>query len=604
MSYAEICNDDDFKNYLKKKNYQDAIDYIYSGHSHLGSSLRDESIYGPVVDVLKRYYDLDLDIVKQASQNDCDSVKNARSQQSVDRRKYYNKENSEFFCKSNKEFDDYYKRNIAIFYEATKTIDDNFFGDDEEDGEVEGEVLRVEKSKELEEDSLYDFENSFYHRMPSPNDEEVLIDELYGRKNSDFSYNTMPERRISPKDKHGITFDIDRGRKGTNYDEDESELASKYQTYPLKRKSRTKNYKQLLKYCEKSLANYSTTVDIKLDRWCHAGSGSSIISNDQSIFCEKSYQKVIKSFVRLRGFESVENYVQYHYGRILDKSFDSNLKLKLREALGRRDEQLVISRPILKTTTQSSVVANNRLDSLPPPYTSLIENDNNYFYKKHQSSSDAKTKRTASTATSNALLDADCFKHYDYIDVNYKQSEIDDVDNVADGNELLSSKQQSFLFKFVEDMHDMGINLDEIVLGQHDNSFNDHHKANIKARNYCENNVESENVHDVRNNQINNNNSNCCYKIQPKINHAKLNSEMRQNENNNVSCNDNIYESIENNINSGSRYVKAPSHVVNDGIATTKSTRHHHHNQLKKEQHHCCKSELRRRRQSSTVQKA
>lgn len=606
MSYAEICNDDDFKNYLKKKNYQDAIDYIYSGRSHLGSSLRDESIYGPVVDVLKRYYDLDLDIVKQASQNDCDSVKNARSQQSVDRRKYYNKENSEFFCKSNKEFDDYYKRNIAIFYEATKTIDDNFFGDDDEE-EEEVEVLRVEKDKELEEDSLYDFENSFYHRMPSPNDEEVLIDELYGRKNSDFSYNTMPERRTSSRDRHGITFDVDRGRKGAHYDEDESELASKYQTYPLKRKSRTKNYKQLLKYCEKSLANYSTTVDIKLDRWCHAGSGSSIISNDPTIFSEKSYQKVIKSFVRLRGFESVETYVQYHYGRILDKSFDSNLKMKLREALSKRDEQLVISRPILKMTTQSSVIANNRLDSLPPPYTSLIENDNNYFYKKHQSSSVAKTKKPATAPTSNTILDADCFKHYDYIDVNYKQSEIDDVDKVADGNELLSSKQ-SFLFKFVEDMHEVGINLDEIVLGQHDNDFNDNgnHKANIKARNYCENVVESENVHDVRNNQINSNN-NRCYKIQQlqqiqKINHAKLNSEMRQNENNNVSCNDNIYESIENNINNGSRYVKAPTNIVDDGVATTQSNRHHHHNQLKKEPHQCCKTEQRRRRDIVTVE--
>lgn len=553
MSYSEIVNDDDFKTYLKKKNYQDAIDYIYSGHSLLGSSLREESVYGSVTDVLKRYYDLDLDIVKQPNQNDCDSVKNARSQ-SVDRRKYYNKENSEFFCKSNKEFDDYYKRNIAIFYEATKTIDDDFLCDN-----IEDEVEKVEE----EEESLYaTFEDSFYHRMPSPrNDEEVLIDELYGRKNSDFSYNTMPERSL--KNKIGSTFDIDEGVKG---DYDETEFTAKYQTYPLKRKSRARNYKQLLKYCEKSLANYST-VDMRIERWCHAGStGSSIISNQGSIFSEKSYQKIIKAFVRLRGFESVEAYVQYHYGRILDKSFDSNLKIKLREALTRHDEQLVISRPVLKTTTQSSVIANNRLDSLPPPYTS-IDNDNNYFYKKHQSSSVAKTK--ALNASNNpAVLENDCFKHYDYIDVNYNKQTT--TRSSTDGNEL---DKKSFLFRFVEDMHDVGISFCEIILGQHDPG----------ARNRYENNKESENRHDVRNNQ-----KSCNEKHEQhyKINHASL-SEIRQNGNNST---DNIYESIE---------IK-PS-VASSNHQNIRNHRHHHHNQRC---HRCCSKERRRRTPETANKKA
>lgn len=552
MSYSEICNDDDFKTYLKKKNYQDAIDYIYSGHSLLGSSLREESVYGSVTDVLKRYYDLDLDIVKQPNQNDCDSVKNARSQ-SVDRRKYYNKENSEFFCKSNKEFDDYYKRNIAIFYEATKTIDDDFLCDNGED-EVQKE----------EEESLYDtFEDSFYHRMPSPNDEEVLIDELYGRKNSDFSYNTMPERSL--KNKIGSTFDIDEGLKG---DYDETEFTAKYQTYPLKRKSRARNYKQLLKYCEKSLANYST-VDMRFERWCLAGStGSSIISNQGWMFSEKSYQKIIKAFVRLRGFESVEAYVQYHYGRILDKSFDSNLKMKLREALSRRDEQLVISRPVLKNTTQSSVIANNRLDSLPPPYTS-IDNDNNYFYKKHQSTRDAKTK--AINASNNpAMLENDCFKHYDYIEVNYKQTT---SRSSTDGNEL---DKNNFLFKFVEDMNDVGISFCEIILGQHDPC----------VRNRYETNKESENQHDVRNNQ-----KSCNEKQQHnKINHASS-SEIRQNRNNSI---DNIYESIE---------IKPIQSVASSNIQSVRPHHHHHDNQQQKS-HRCCSKERRRREAAMTHEKA
>lgn len=533
MSYSEICNDDDFKTYLKKKNYQDAIDYIYSGHSLLGSSLREESVYGSVTDVLKRYYDLDLDIVKQPNQNDCDSVKNARSQ-SVDRRKYYNKENSEFFCKSNKEFDDYYKRNIAIFYEATKTIDDDFLCEDED---------------EEEEESLYDtFEDSFYHRMPSPNDEEVLIDELYGRKNSDFSYNTMPERTRSLKNKIGSAFDIDEGLKG---DYDDTEFTAKYQTYPLKRKNRVKNYKQLLKYCEKSLANYST-VDMRIQRWCHAGSPeSSIISNQGWIFSEKAYQKIIKAFVRLRGFESVEAYVQYHYGRILDKSFNSNLKLKLREALSRHDEQLVISRPILKTTTQSSVIANHRLDSLPPPYTS-IDNDNNYFYKKHQSSKNAKTK-ALNISNNQTVLENDCFKHYDYVDVVYKQST---SHSSSDGNEL---DKKSFLFKFVQDMNDIGVSFCEIILGQHDQG----------ERNRYENHKESENQHDVRNNQ-----KSCNKNQQHKINRANL-SEIRQNENNSI---DNIYESIE---------IKPIQKVESSKI---QNNCHHHHHQ----QQRCCNRGQRR----------
>lgn len=549
MSYSEICNDDDFKTYLKKKNYQDAIDYIYSGHSLLGSSLREESVYGSVTDVLKRYYDLDLDIVKQPNQNDCDSVKNARSQ-SVDRRKYYNKENSEFFCKSNKEFDDYYKRNIAIFYEATKTIDDDFLCDNGED----------EEEKEVEEESLYDtFEDSFYHRMPSPNDEEVLIDELYGRKNSDFSYNTMPERSL--KNKIGSSFDIDEGLKG---DDDEAEFTAKYQTYPLKRKSRARNYKQLLKYCEKSLANYST-VDMRFERWCLAGStGSSIISNHGWMFSEKAYQKIIKAFVRLRGFESVEAYVQYHYGRILDKSFDSNLKIKLREALSRRDEQLVISRPILKTTTQSSVIANNRLDSLPPPYTS-IDNDNNYFYKKHQSSNDTKTK-----AKNPSMLENDCFKHYDYIDVNYKQTT---SRSSTDDNEL---DKNNFLFKFVEDMHDSGISFCEIILGQHERG----------VRNRYETNKESENQHDVRNQKS------CNEKQQHnKINHASS-SEIRQNQNNSI---DNIYESIE---------IKPIRSVASSNIKNAHGHHHHHNNQQQKQNHQCCNKERRRRAAQMTHEKA
>ncbi|KAG5677171.1 hypothetical protein PVAND_006952 [Polypedilum vanderplanki] len=523
-SYSDICNDDNFKNYLKKKNYQDAIDYIYSGHSLLGSSLRGESCYGSVTDVLKRYYDLDLDIVKDPShQNDCDSVKyekQSRRSQSIDRRKYYNRENSEFFCKSNKEFDDYYKRNIAIFYEATKTVDDDFF-----------------QKEDLLDDAYrtYDRPSSlFYHH----NDDELLIDELYECKNQAVTnnYNTMPEKRKVLKEFRGnkldscssrriASFDIDDGNAEVVSFEDENdndddlngvEFKRKYQTYPLKRKAK-ENYKQLLRYCEKSLANYSTVADMRIDKWCKS-------SNLSREFSEKGYNKIIKSFVRLRGFDTVEAYIQYHYGRMLDKSFDSKLKIKLREVLNKRDEQLVISRPILRTTTQSSVIANNRLDSLPPPYTS-IDNDNNYFYKKHQSSySDNKTsKATMGNAMKMTSFD-DCFKHYDYIDVNYesklKQS------STVNANE----SHKRFLFKFVEDMHDVGIKFDEILSDEEETTY--------------ENFLESENYNEIITNAPLATPHDNDYKTLTKILQINRNSE--ESVHRNTACIDNIYESIEN----------------------------------------------------------
>jgi hypothetical protein len=525
MTYSDICNDDNFKNYLKKKNYQDAIDYIYSGHSFLGSSLRGESCYGSVTDVLKRYYDLDLDIVKEPSnhQNDCDSVKNekqSRRSLSLDRRKYYNRENSEFFCKSNKEFDDYYKRNIAIFYEATKTVDDDFF-------QKEDDAYRT-----------YDRASRLFYHHP---DDELLIDELYECKNHALpppppppllhNYNTMPEQRKVSKefgnklDGRRISYrDIDEGHGEDASFEDEHdddddgapigvEFKRKYQTYPLKRKAK-ENYRQLLRYCEKSLANYSTVADMRIDKWCKS-------SNLSREYSEKGYNKIIKAFVKQRGFDTVEAYVQYHYGRMLDKSFDSKLKMKLREALSRRDEQLVISRPILRTTTQSSVIANNRLDSLPPPYTS-IDNDNNYFYKKHQSSC-APKPTMANAAMKLTSLD-DCFKHYDYIDVNYegrlRQS------STVNANET----HTRFLFKFVEDMHDVGIKFEEILSDDEETTY--------------ENFLESENYNEIISSApLAAAAHDSGYKTLAKI--PQIDRDGEESVHPNAPCIDNIYESIE-----------------------------------------------------------
>lgn len=414
MSYSEICKDGDFKTYLKKKNYQDAIDYIYSGTSLMGSSLRGDksSVYGAATDVLRRYYDLDLEIVKESA-NDCDSIKNEKQEI----RKYYNKDNSEFFCTSNKHFDDYYKRNTNIFYEATKTVDDDFFQTD-----------------------LSDFASRLLEAT-----EESLIDELYD-KSQPVVYSTMPTRKVSRE-----------SERANDRNDDTSEI-NKYQTYPLKKKK--ENYEKIMRYCEKSLAAYAT-IDLKMEKWQKLS---------KKEFSEKTYNKIIKAFVRLRGFENVESYVQYHYGRILDKSFDNHLKTKLKDALGRYDEQLVISNPILRNTTQSSVTVNNRLDSMPPPYTSgSFDENNHYFYKRHQ----AKTKTRD-----------DCFKHYDYIDMRYDKAQ---SSSTAHGIE----PARRILFKFVEDMHENGINFDEIIAGGYSRSC-----ENLKSENARNNRCDARNNFD------------------------------------------------------------------------------------------------------------
>lgn len=420
MSYSEICKDSDFRTYLKKKNYQDAIDYIYSGTSLMGSSLRGDksSVYGAATDVLRRYYDLDLEIVKEST-NDCDSIKHEKQEI----RKYYNKDNSQFYCTSNKHFDDYYKRNTNIFYEATKTVDDDFFQKD-----------------------LSDFYERASRQLETT--DESLIDELYD-KSQPFVYSTMPTRKVTKDTQR------DNNRISQHPDNDERSELNKYQTYPLK-KTNKESYEKIMRYCEKSLAQYAT-IDLKIELWQKLS---------KKEFSEKTYNKIIKAFVRLRGFENVDSYVQYHYGRILDKSFDSHLKTKLKDAMGRQNEQLVISKPILRNTTQSSVAVNNhRLDSMPPPYTSgSFDADNNhYFYKRHQ----------ARTKTHN-----DCFKHYDYIDVQHDKR----LASSVDGNE----PARRILFRFVEDMHENGIDFDGIITGGHSRSCENLKSENMRNNRDCD----------------------------------------------------------------------------------------------------------------------
>ena len=145
----------------------------------------------------------------------------------------------------------------------------------------------------------------------------------------------------------------------------------------------------------------------------------------------------------------------------------------------------------------------------------------------------------ANKKASTKALD-DCFKHYDYIETNYG-SKIHQPSSTVNANELRSQ----FLFRFVEDMHDVGIKFDEILF---DKSQFDDDDDDEEEKTY-ENFLESENypLHcDMHSNQDISNNY--CVKTlataktnsnsNTQINHMKL-SEANM-------SNDNIYESIEN----------------------------------------------------------
>ena len=200
-------------------------------------------------------------------------------------------------------------------------------------------------------------------------------------------------------------------------------------------------------------------------------------------YSDKNYNKIIKAFVKLRGFDTVESYITYHYGRILDKSFDLKLKNMLKDSIGEPQinqekprTALVISKPILTTTTQSSALANHRMDSLPPPYTSgsYFDQYTNYFYKRYQHTNNHK-KSCKSREIENFVYE-DCFKNYNYVDHHNEKksisSSVDAVDNT----------KKHTLFKFVEDLQCNDIKIEYLLTGRKTYPKTSEH-SNSKAKN-------------------------------------------------------------------------------------------------------------------------
>jgi hypothetical protein len=142
-------------------------------------------------------------------------------------------------------------------------------------------------------------------------------------------------------------------------------LIPSYATLPKTKP--TKKYRQIIDYCEKSLSRYKsgTLNGLRLKKMAKN-------------YTEKNYFRVIDDFVRQRGFDTPESYIDYYYGDFLRKK---TFKLKRRKPPPTNNNQ-------------------QQFHSLPPP---------------PYSSGNFKSETVANESKFNSLLYADSFKNYDFV---------------------------------------------------------------------------------------------------------------------------------------------------------------------------------------------
>ncbi|KAL9701200.1 hypothetical protein quinque_004641 [Culex quinquefasciatus] len=158
-----------------------------------------------------------------------------------------------------------------------------------------------------------------------------------------------------------------------------------YVTLPKKTSRCKRTYQQVREFCEKSLLKYTsskpTNETLKLQK-------------PSKEFSEKAYSRVITDFVRKRGFDTVESYIQYYYGDFLNR------------------------KPFRPQTKQT------QFNSLPPPPYSSGE-----FHEDQLRSLDSKpTPSSTPAAAANdsgiecssnftSLIYSDSFKNFDYVNL-------------------------------------------------------------------------------------------------------------------------------------------------------------------------------------------
>ncbi|XP_055627661.1 uncharacterized protein LOC129769411 isoform X3 [Toxorhynchites rutilus septentrionalis] len=159
-----------------------------------------------------------------------------------------------------------------------------------------------------------------------------------------------------------------------------------YVTLPKRRSRCMRTYQQVRDFCEKSLLKYTsskpTNETLKLQK----------ASKEYS---EKAYNKVTREFVRKRGFDNVEEYIQYYYGDFLNQKPFRTRKI-------------------------------NQFNSLPPPPYSSGEFHDEQFRSLDSKPPTARTTPSAVLANDsgvdcnsnlNSLIYSDSFKNFDYVNL-------------------------------------------------------------------------------------------------------------------------------------------------------------------------------------------
>ncbi|XP_062552794.1 uncharacterized protein LOC134217961 isoform X5 [Armigeres subalbatus] len=160
-----------------------------------------------------------------------------------------------------------------------------------------------------------------------------------------------------------------------------------YVTLPKKPSRYKRTYQQVREFCEKSLLKYTSTKPTN---------DTLKIQKSSKEYTEKAYNRVINDFVRKRGFNSVDEYLQYYYGNFLNQ------------------------KPF---RTKKS----NQFNSLPPPpYSSgdFQEQQLRSLESKQLSASRTTISATAANdsgidCNSNftSLIYSDSFKNFDYVNL-------------------------------------------------------------------------------------------------------------------------------------------------------------------------------------------
>lgn len=394
MSYTDILKDNNFKNYLNKKKYLDAIEYIY-GNS-LKSYHSEESL------IYEKIWETGLN--ERPDSNDCDSIKQWKQLSTsqiitptISRAKelqnhFVFSNDTQFFYKRNREFDEFYKNR------------DNH--QEEEEGESESVVLEEKYTTRDYNDSISS--STLPRKMWEGNKKQTV--ELP-------SFITLPRQRENWKNTfNSSVIDNSQREQLQTPPQQQQQKHQQHQTQPFLHSSTKRlfqqkpqrppqpppkpqpkrDYSELLKLCEKSLTNYVSTIDYKLQKWRKFGRKPAAAT--PTTYSDKNYNKIIKCFVKARGFSSVDDYVQHHYGRILEKS------MKIEKEMSSSSSMMASPSCTSTLSTSSSLEDKFKLrdinydnDLLPPPYTSGNYLKNSYY---------------------NSLLHDDCFKNYEYINYN------------------------------------------------------------------------------------------------------------------------------------------------------------------------------------------